>query len=51
MYQDWMKEYDELVYKEEIDTTKKMNAAIENIKENGTLWQKFRLWFVLNLGI
>ena len=51
MYQDWMKEYDDLVYKEEIEITKKTNGTIENIKENGTLWQKFRLWCVLNLGI
>lgn len=51
MYQDWMKDYDKLVYKEEIEATKKMNEAIDNIKQNGTLWQKFRLWCVLKLGI
>ena len=51
MYQDWMKDYDELVYKDEIEATKKMNETIDNIKQNGTLWQKFRLWSILNLGI
>ena len=51
MYQDWMKDYDELVFKEEIEASRRTNEAIANIRENGTLWQKFRLWSILNLGI
>lgn len=35
----------------ETEEQRKVDEIIENIKENGTLWQKFRLWSILNLGI
>lgn len=55
MWFDGMEEYEEIVTgktrEERIEEQRKVDEIIENIKENGTLWQKFRLWSILNLGI
>lgn len=37
--------------KKKLRKIQKRNKTIDNIKQDDTLWQKFRLWCVLNLGI
>lgn len=55
MWQDWMEEYEEIVSRktreERIEENRKMNEVIDNIRKNGTIFQKIRLWMILNLGI
>lgn len=55
MWFEGLEEYEDIVTgktkKERIEEQRKVDEIIENIKENGTLWQKFRLWSILNLGI
>lgn len=55
MWFECLEEYEDIVTgktrEERIEEQRKYYETIENIKENGTLWQKFRLWMIINLGI
>lgn len=55
MWQEWMDEYNKIVYgekyQEKIDEFMETQKIINDINQNGSLFQKIRLWFILKLGI
>ena len=51
MWQEWMDEYNKIVYGDKYQEFIETQKTIYDINQNGSLFQKIRLWFILKLGI